>query len=177
MIGKPIRNAVLDDPQALADARRAAWGIMTGKRTPGYRRIGNGHFSGVFSIHNRAGLVLKVGGLGGYGLELASQSHGSYGIEDAWPRYVHHTSAFDPLPEWAPRVYHVEAMRSGFYFAIMERLEKWPDADSVPWKMYDAVGLRAAAEQFDCGNDMHSGNLMLRGNTTVITDPWCANSM
>lgn len=177
MIGKPIRNAMLDDPQALADARRAAWAIYNEKPHPGYRRIGNGHFSAVFAIANRPGLVLKVGGLGGYGGSLTRGSAYLYEEQpDAWPRYVQFlvdTYSPEELPEWAPRVYHAERLCGEFYFAIVERLAPGDFGEAramVPCSLRERLAY--AADEYGTWGDMHAGNFMLRGDVAVITDPW-----
>lgn len=177
MIGAPIRNAYLDDATVIEAARRAAWAILNDKPHPGYRKLGNGHFSRVFSITASPGLVLKVGGPGTYG--QGGTRYSAYGGCDVWPHYVHYTAGLSPRPEWAPRVYHVEDMSPGFYFAVLERLEerRRPHlGDMIPGTYYGMLDAEGGRRGYI--NDLHPGNFMTRVHggqrTVVITDPWLA---
>lgn len=192
MIGAPIRNAYLDDASVIAEARRAAWAIFNDKPHPGFRKLGSGHFSRVYSIASHPGLVLKVGGPGTYG--RGESRYSAHGVADVWPHYVEHTASMSPLPEWAPHVYHVESLAPGFYFAVMERLGErrcgryvpppgvpgalgsYVSGDDIPASYYDM--LDAEGERRGFGNDMHGGNFLVRvrgeHRTVVITDPWYA---
>lgn len=191
MIGAPIRNAYLDDASVIAEARRAAWAIFNDKPHPGFRKLGSGHFSRVYSIASHPGLVLKVGGPGTYG--RGESRYSANGNADVWPCYVEHTASISPLPEWAPHVYHVEALSPGFYFAVMERLEERRLGRYVPPDMLGALGsyvpgdevpdtyyglLVAEGERRGFGDDLHGGNFLVRvrgeQRTVVITDPWYA---
>lgn len=172
MIDKPIRNAYMDAPALLAKARRAAWSIRDCKKHPGFKLLGSGHFSAVYAFRDSPSLVLKVGGFGGYGDKFVYGCEpDSYMGRDAWPVYVEHTSGLTPLPEWAPRVYHVEAMCPETYFAVMERLSERPSEKSYYHK-YEEVGLDCGDALYGVFGDCHSGNIMMRGDVEVITDPW-----
>lgn len=174
----PVRNAYMDDTRAIDHARRAAWAVHLSKprNGMGLRLIGNGHFSAVYSLSDYPNLVVKVGGLGGYGFCLRYSSPASYhGHEECcWPEYVAFTAGLPELPEWAPRVYHVEMLTGGAYFAVMERLsplagwERLLEADAYALKGM----LRCEAFALGVLPDLHSGNFMQRGDTLVATDPW-----
>lgn len=169
-------------PELLDKARRMAWEINKRPEWLGhsrhYRHIGIGHFSRVY--HLADGLVLKVGGPGGYGSRQCTPIDGTCFVKngrvlpDSWPKYVAWVQANYPeLPEWAPVVHHVEVMRGSFYFAVCERLAEvgW----EVPLPDYSARCVHPAAKAASAHaskTDMHNGNYMLRGNTVVLNDPW-----
>lgn len=175
----PVRNAYMDDTCAVDHARRAAWAVHLSKsrRGLGLRLIGSGHYSAVYSMSAHPNLVVKVGGLGGYVLSSrrapARSSRGG-DAECCWPDYVEFTAGLPELPEWAPRVYHVEMLSGGAYFAVMERLSPMEDAERLDrdnvYKLKDA--LRSEARARGISSDMHNGNFMQRGYTIVATDPW-----
>lgn len=181
MIGAPIRNAYLDDASVIAEARRAAWAIFNDKPHPGFRKLGSGHFSRVYAFTNRPGLVLKVGGPGGYG-DTGSRSivcGDRAALDDAWPQYAVFTANYKKttggLLDWMPNIYHVERLSGEFYFAVTERLSEQDGYDPV----YSCRNLgkqlnllSAAAPGYGAQDDLHSANIMLRGDKPVITDPW-----
>lgn len=180
---EPIRNAAPLAPELLERARILAWRIARGKMSPDEKKsrlIGAGHFSAVYDFED--GLVLKVGGPGGYGrtqrgwnYSTTFRDENDRPLADAWPAYIRWTAGLKRRPTWAPRVHHLEELRPvRVYFAVMERLH----ADgaykciSVPCDIVRHVG-----EARGFRDDMHSSNSMYRDNgARVITDPWIPKS-
>lgn len=169
-----ISNAVKDQ------ARRAAWRIAKGM-DPDLPEMGQGHFSKVYSLGD--GLVLKVGGPGGYGDGDCTPGKGTTFLDevgrpmpDGWPAYVKWLEAEygNDKPEWAPVVHHLEQMRGKFYFAICEELSSYDgdeDQHSPPSDLY--ITLESAAASIGwLRMDLHGANVMCREDTLVINDPW-----
>ncbi len=186
MISAPIRNAYMDDPAVLAECRRAAWSIFNDNGHRGFRCLGSGYYSAVFSVPGRPSLVLKVGGPGGTGLYagtgsvLEARSYGADGADrmDVWPEWVR-TTAKHGMEDWMPKVYHAEALNGGMYFAVMERLT--PSAYGHYAEMGSSGELEMIRSRIHrmldmdimhmAWLDLHSGNIMMRGEQYVVTDP------
>lgn len=150
----------------------------------GEDELGSGHFSKVYRLAD--GLVLKVGGPGGYGFDGRGMYY-VYGkpgkpVSDAWPKYVEWTASLRRRPSWAPKVHHLEKLIGRVYFAIMEELtphnstlSRYHHRTSTPCRIIRSVG-----NGLGLRDDMHAGNFMWRKSmgrmTPVITDPWCART-
>ena len=188
-----IRNAAPVSDELVDKARRMAWKAHAKHR--GRREfydvwkdeIGSGHFSKVYKLAD--GLVLKVGGPGGYGFDgrglyYEDAEYAEYGkpVSDAWPKYVEWTASLRRRPSWAPKVHHLEQLVGRVYFAIMEELSpnnytlrRSHSRTATPCKIIASVG-----NSLGLRDDMHPGNFMWRKSqdrmTPVITDPWCTRT-
>ena len=189
MITGIIRNAAPVSDELIDKARRMAWKAHAKHRGRrefwNVHELGAGHFSKVYKLAD--GLVLKVGGPGGYGFDGRGMHYYDYDnqgapISDAWPKYVEWTASMKRRPSWAPKVHHLEQLVGRVYFAIVEELTPHNDTlhrshhlTAAPCKIIASVG-----NSLGLRDDMHSGNFMWRKSngrmTPVITDPWCTRT-
>lgn len=148
----------------------------------GYSELGSGFFSAVFEHPTEPDKVIKVGG----------------DLKDSWlgfAMYVKENPA-DCFPMIDSLILH-----ETYYVAIMERLCKFNacDKERLGWikrtehrgdpygrnkarmRWLEKVCGHPAVKMFDRfgerGVDPHSGNLMMRGGTLVITDPYAQRTL
>lgn len=157
-------------------ARRHAWAIRRGKPCS-LEKLGSGVFSRVYDLGPE--LVLKVGGRSYFGYDVDPRGGNitddqGVPLMDGWPDYVRHIQRMKKRPSWAPKVYHLEFLGEFVYFAVMEKLcysgyeNAWSDSLRVPRRI-----VRSACKQYPhLRLDLHDGNIMVRGSTWVINDPW-----
>lgn len=183
---QPIRNAAPVSPEVLDRARRMAWLMYRkGKDCVPMTYLGSGCFSHVFDLGG--GLVLKVGGPGGYGYK-SERRHDESSLafrddeteqpqEDAWPEFVKWTASMKRRPTWAPRVHHLETLSGRVYFAVCEKLERNNFRSTISAWVSERI-VRHAARIREFRADLHDGNFMRRPDTgaIVINDPWCPHS-
>lgn len=182
---QPISNADPLGPEVLDRARRMAWLMhRKGRGSVPLTHLGSGCFSQVFDLGD--GLVLKVGGPGGYGFK-SERRHGVESVcfrdeydasprADVWPEYVKWIAGMKRRPKWAPRVYHMEALSGRVYFAVCEKLE---ENYGTTFTLEDPKrAVSAAARHRNFRADLHDYNFMRRPGTDeiVINDPWCPHS-
>lgn len=179
---KPIRNASPVSPEVLDRARRMAWLMYRkGKDYVPMPHLGSGCFSHVFDLGD--GLVLKVGGPGGYGYKDERRhpeesvhfmdSYNGGPQDDAWPQFVMWTASMKRRPTWAPRVHHMETLSGRVYFAVCEKLERNATRRTIQVRIPIHI-VRQVASKRGLRNDMHVDNFMRRPHTgaLVINDPW-----
>ena len=150
----------------------------------GLYELGSGFFSTVYKHPIDPNLVVKIGG----------------DTDDAWLDYATFCLQFHHTDEKLLKVLEVRVFNT-FYVAIMERLDpahlilEW---SKLPWEdrpnienrsdykaqerarseLYNAVdyfpnsGLARCYREIRTPNDLHSENVMMRGDVMVVTDPW-----
>jgi hypothetical protein len=142
----------------------------------GFNMLGNGCYAAVFDSNVDPNLVYKIG----------------VRTSDPFLDYIQQSS-LQANPHF-PRIYDI-ACGDNWYLVKMERLEPIPshktflsneirslvedEGDALvhltptPDLMAIAAQIRNLAEALDVKVDLHQGNIMMRGNTPVITDPLC----
>lgn len=148
----------------------------------GYSELGSGFFSAVFEHPTEPDKVIKVGG----------------DLKDSWlgfAMYVRENPA-DCFPVIDSLILH-----ETYYVAVMERLCKFNvcDKERLGWikstehrgdsvarnkarmhwleKVCGSPAVRMFSRFGERGVDPHSGNLMMRGGTLVITDPYAQRTL
>lgn len=139
----------------------------------GIEKLGRGHYSDVYAIDDKRALKIVKRGDTGYA------------------RFVHDVVRKDPSNPYLPKVYY-SGEWGGKTVYILERLSSEPetgDGDEIFSEFKAALRLAKSASKFitiaddnlrragqmlldnDLLSDLHSDNLMFRGDVPVITDP------
>ena len=152
----------------------------------GWSDIGSGFYGEAWSHEDYQGLVVKISGRAGFGLESADMYSREPSL-DGWPVFAEHCFA-NPHPN-LPKIMYFERLSLGISFGIMpyyvpietdvdedaEILDRWcgyleGDCGAPKW-MWPIIGMRDA---LGMAVDLHSGNVMKDPNTGayIMTDPF-----
>ena len=154
----------------------------------GWSDIGSGFYGEAWSHEDYPGLVVKISGRAGFGVQDAVPSREP--SLDGWPVFAEHCLA-NPHPN-LPKILHFERLSVGISFGIMpyyvplepyddeddaEILDEWRDylegCKGSPSWMWPIIGMRAA---LNMKVDLHEANVMKDPTTGqhVMTDPFSA---
>ena len=155
----------------------------------GWADIGSGFYGEAWSHEDYPGLVVKISGRAGFGVESAEMCSREPSI-DGWPVFAEHCFA-NPHPN-LPKIMYFERLSLGISFGIMpyyvpieahvdedadEVLYRWRgylegdcSAPKWMWPIIDMIGDEGMVV------DLHEGNVMKNPDTGdyIMTDPFSA---
>lgn len=142
----------------------------------GFRMLGNGCYAAVFDSNVDPNLVYKIG-------VRASDPFLAYIKQDELRANPHFPRIYDIMEgdNWylvkMERLEHIPSHKTFLSNEIRSLVEDEGDAlvhlAPTPDLMSIAAHIRNLAEDLYVKVDLHAGNIMMRGNTPVITDPLC----
>ena len=153
----------------------------------GWRQLGSGWYGEAWEHADYPGLVLKVSGRGGFGIDEPGDRWGIPG-SDSWQVYAQYCHKHPH--EHLPRILHFERINAAVAWAIMPKYKtlgldfseertrlQWRDwlngAHGAPEWMWPIIGMAAS---LCMAVDLHSGNVMVRDDgTMVMTDPFSSH--
>ena len=154
----------------------------------GWSDIGSGFYGEAWSHEDYPGLVVKISGRAGFGIQDAGT--GQEPSLDGWPVFAEHCLA-NPHPN-LPKIMYFERLSLGISFGIMpyyvpiephdddmddEILGRWcgylEGDDGAPKWLWPIIGMRGA---LGLRVDLHSGNVMKNPDTGdyIMTDAFSA---
>ena len=173
-------------------ARRRGRFFTDGDGLKGWEAIGSGFYGEAWRHEDYPGLVVKISGRAGFGLESADMYSREPSL-DGWPVFAEHCFA-NPHPN-LPKIMYFERLSLGISFGIMpyyvpiethvdedadEILDRWRgylegNCGAPKW-LWPIIGMRAA---LGMRVDLHSGNVMKDPNTGayIMTDPFSADGI
>lgn len=152
----------------------------------GWRVLGSGRYGEAWEHTDYPGLVLKVSGRAGFGVDAPGNS-GCTPNSDSWQVYAQYCHKHPH--EHLPQILHFERINASVAWAIMPKYkplgfsfsadtarQQWREwlngAHGSPEWMWPIIGMAASLRMTI---DLHHGNVMVRHDgTMVMTDPFSA---
>ena len=150
----------------------------------GWRMLGSGWYGEAWEHADYPGLILKVSGRAGFGID-ESGTRGAPPGADSWQVYAQYCHKHPH--EHLPHILHFERINASVAWAIMPKYNPCEDSDDevrmqwsdwlngahgAPKWMWPIVGMAASLRMIV---DLHSGNIMARDDgVLVMTDPFSA---